>query len=63
MRLDAYSTASKISKKVTLEGLTKTNYNSLSHQVSIVLEDIYQEGGKIKYIVYNLAYTFKPQLQ
>ena len=63
MRLDAYSAASKISKEVTLRGLTKTNYNSLSHQVPIVLKDIYQEDGKIKCIVYNLAYTFKPQLQ
>ena len=63
MRLDAYSIASKISKEVTLGGPTKTNYSSLSCQVPIVLENIYQEGGKIKCIVYNLAHTLKPQLQ
>ena len=28
-----------------------------------MLEDIYQEGGKIKCIVYNLAHTLKSQLQ
>ena len=63
MRLDAYFAASKISKEVILGGPTKTNYSSLSHQVPIVFEDIYQEGGKIKCIVYNLAHTLKPQLQ
>ena len=63
IRLDAYFAASKISKEVTLGGPTKTNYSSLSHQVPIALKDIYQEGGKIKCIVYNLAHTFKPQLQ
>ena len=34
-------------KEVTLGGPTKTNYSFLSHQVPIVLENIYQEGGKI----------------
>ena len=63
MRLDAYSAASKIFQEVTLGGPIKTNYSFLSHQVPIVLEDIYQEGGKIKCIVYNLAHTLKPQLQ
>ena len=63
MRLDASFAASKISKEVILGGSTKTNYSSLSCQVPIVLEDIYQEGGKIKCIVYNLAHTLKPQLQ
>ena len=63
IRLDAYSAASKISKEVTLEGPTKTNYSFLSWQVPIVLKDIYQEGGKIKCIVYNLAHILKPQLQ
>ena len=63
MKFDAYSSASKISKEVTLGGPTKTNYSSLSCQVPIALEDIYQEGGKIKCIVYNLAHTLKPQLQ
>ena len=42
IRLDAYFAASKISKEVTLGGPTKTNYSSLSHQVPIVLENIYQ---------------------
>ena len=60
MRLDAYFAASKISKEVILRGPTKTNYSSLSHQVPIMLEDIYQEGEKIKCIVYNLAHTLKP---
>ena len=60
MRLDAYSAASKISNEVILGGSTKTNYSSLSCQVPIVLEDIYQEGGKIKCIIYNLAHTLKP---
>ena len=63
MKLDAYSAASKISKEVTLKGPIKTNYNSLSHQIPIVLENIYQEGEKIKCIIYNLAHTLKPQLQ
>ena len=63
MRLDAYSAASKISKEVTLGGPTKTNYNFLSHQIPIVLENIYQKSGKIKCIVYNLAHTLKSQLQ
>ena len=64
MRLDAYFVTSKISKDVILGGSTKTNYSSLSCQVMLImLEDIYQKGGKIKCIVYNLAHTLKPQLQ
>ena len=63
IRLDAYFVTLKIFKKVILRGPTKTNYSFLSHQIPIVPKNIYQEGEKIKYIVYNLAYTLKFQLQ
>ena len=63
MRLDVSFVVSKISKEVTLGGSTKTNYSFLFHQIPIVLENIYQEGKKIKYIINNLVHTLKPQLQ